>query len=304
MKNSKECVCIQQKQTFFILNELTAPEYKDGSEPLLFHHNTFSRFSFVLINEEKKAATANINVKEIPGIFRRVRNLELKEILSSGKEKGKTAKSPAYTTVITNGKLKGKTPAALLMEDAQKNRGMLVSQKNWLESNLAKYPRNKVQIEAIEDALTLLDTGKLAAEDADAGYHTETVYSSGMRPLIRRKRPDGKSFVYEIVIRWNGGADKPVEIEIRNYYAPVIQKENGLLNVMTKDRTDETRNVISLTLDQWSWVEHMLETNIRTFENLLASGCYKRALEAEKQSREEYSTKSNISKNGKRQAVR
>lgn len=293
MKNPKECVCIQQKQAFFILNELTVPEYKDGSEPLLFHHDTFSRFSFVLINEEKKAATANINVKEIPGIFRRVRNLELKEMLLPGKEKGETAKSPAYTTAITSGKLKGKTPAALLLEDAQKNRGMLINQKNWLESNLAKYPRNAAQIKAIEDALNLFDAGKLAAEEAETGYRTETVYSSGMRPLIRRKRADGKSFVYEITIRWNGGADRPVEVEIRNYYAPVIQKENGLLNVMAKDRADEVRNAISLTMEQWSWVEHMLETNIRTFENLLASGCYKRALEAEKENREKYSTKQN-----------
>ena len=94
MKNPKECVCIQQKQTFFILNELTKPECKDGSEPLLFHHDTFSRFNFVLINEEKKAATANINVKEIPGIFRRIRNLELKEMLSSGKEKGGNSQKP------------------------------------------------------------------------------------------------------------------------------------------------------------------------------------------------------------------
>ena len=31
MKNPKECVCIQQKQTFFILNELTAQEYRDGT---------------------------------------------------------------------------------------------------------------------------------------------------------------------------------------------------------------------------------------------------------------------------------
>lgn len=302
MKNPKECVCIQQKQTFFILNELTKPEYKDGSEPLLFHHDTFSRFNFVLINEEKKAATANINVKEIPGIFRRIRNLELKEMLLSGKEKGETAKSPAYTIAITSGKLKGKTPAALLLEDAQKNQGLLISQKKWLESNLAKYPRNEAQIKAIEDALNLFANGKLAAEEAESGYHTETVYSSGMRPLIRRKRADGKSFVYEISIRWNGGAKRPVEVEIRNYYAPVIQKENGLLNVMAKDRADEVRNVISLTLEQWAWVEHMLETNIKTFEQLLASGCYRMALEAERQSREEYSKKAKVS-NDKRRAV-
>ena len=32
MKNPKECVCIQKNQTFFVLNELTIPECKDGSE--------------------------------------------------------------------------------------------------------------------------------------------------------------------------------------------------------------------------------------------------------------------------------
>lgn len=36
MKNPKECVCIQKNQTFFVLNELTIPECKDGSEPLTF----------------------------------------------------------------------------------------------------------------------------------------------------------------------------------------------------------------------------------------------------------------------------
>lgn len=40
MKNPKECVCIQKNQTFFVLNELTIPECKDGSEPLTFHHDT------------------------------------------------------------------------------------------------------------------------------------------------------------------------------------------------------------------------------------------------------------------------
>lgn len=34
MKNPKECICIQKNQTFFVLNELTIPECKDGSEPL------------------------------------------------------------------------------------------------------------------------------------------------------------------------------------------------------------------------------------------------------------------------------
>ena len=74
MKNPKECFCLRQNQTFFVLNELTRATGDDGSEPLTFHHETFSRFKFVIINSDKKATTANIPVSELPGIFEEVRN--------------------------------------------------------------------------------------------------------------------------------------------------------------------------------------------------------------------------------------
>ena len=73
LKNPKECFCLQQRQTFFVLNELTAPECKDGSEPLTLHHNTFSRFKFVIINADKKATTSNIPVSAIPEILETVK---------------------------------------------------------------------------------------------------------------------------------------------------------------------------------------------------------------------------------------
>lgn len=285
MKNPKECVCIQKNQTFFVLNELTIPECKDGSEPLTFHHDTFSRFKFVLINKEKRPATANVPVNELPAIFQKIRNLSLRDMLSVQKQKSEPSKSPAYTTTINAGTLKGKTPAALLLEDAQTNKRLLINQKNWLESNLGRYPRNAAQITAIEDALRLYEAGQLNAEESKAGFQAETVYSSGMRPLIRRKRGD-KYFVYEISIRWDGASEKPVEIDIRNYYAPVTRTEKGLLNVKAKEREGEIRNEISLTLEEWLWVEHMLESNIRTFEDLYARNHYKQAYEAEKELRE------------------
>lgn len=285
MKNPKECVCIQKNQTFFVLNELTIPECKDGSEPLTFHHDTFSRFKFVLISKEKRPATANVPVNELPAIFQEIRNLSLRDMLSVQKQKSEPSKSPAYTTTINAGTLKGKTPAALLLEDAQTNKRLLINQKNWLESNLGRYPRNAAQITAIEDALRLYEAGQLNAEESKAGFQAKTVYSSGMRPLIRRKHGD-KYFVYEISIRWDGASEKPVEIDIRNYYAPVARTEKGLLNVKAKEREGEIRNVISLTLEEWLWVEHMLESNIRTFEDLYARNHYKQAYEAEKELRE------------------
>lgn len=226
MKNPKECVCIQKNQTFFVLNELTITECKDGSEPLTFHHDTFSRFKFVLISKEKRPATANVPVKELPAIFQKIRNLSLRDMLSVQKQKSEPSKSPAYTTTINAGTLKGKTPAALLLEDEQTNKRLLINQKNWLESNLGRYPRNAAQITAIEDALRLYEAGQLDAEESKAGFQAETVYSSGMRPLIRRKHGD-KYFVYEISIRWDGASEKTVEIDIRNYYAPVTRTEKA-----------------------------------------------------------------------------
>lgn len=77
LKNPKECFCLQQQQTFFVLNELTPSTCENGSEPLTFHHETFSRFRFVIINKDKKAATANIPVSEIPGIFEEIKNKNL-----------------------------------------------------------------------------------------------------------------------------------------------------------------------------------------------------------------------------------
>ena len=231
MKNPNECVCIQTKQTFFVLNELEVPEYTNGSEPLTFHHNTFSRFVFVIINENKKAVTANIGVKAIPGIICRIENLYQREMVAglsltqstlSQKSSCQSSifrdssyvssadsmaqKSLAYTTALTTGFLAGKTPAELLLEDGKKNRNILVKQKKWLEENLSKYPKNKVQIEAIEDALHLYDEGKLKSpantegetvNRADtvisnttrtenrAGFQKEVVYKAEMRPLLR-----------------------------------------------------------------------------------------------------------------------
>ena len=161
MKNPKECFSIVQNQTFIVLNELTRPECKDGSEPLTFHHETFSRFNFVIISADKKATTANIPVREIPGIFERVHDLKMKHLLTARPVSEGVSESPAYTTIINAGKLKGKTPAAALAEDGAKGESLLKSQVQWLKQNLAAYPRNAVQIQAIEAALQLYHEGRL-----------------------------------------------------------------------------------------------------------------------------------------------
>ena len=167
MKNPKECFCLRQNQTFFVLNELTMATGEDGSEPLTFHHETFSRFKFVIINADKKATTANIPVSEFPGIFEEIRNKNILKKMNSNENKtfgmvnfiGKMTQklvhklvgqpygissvtmkvdtnSPAFTLAISAGQLKGKTPVAALLENAEANKKLLLNQIAWLEPNV------------------------------------------------------------------------------------------------------------------------------------------------------------------------
>ena len=257
MKNPKECFCLRQNQTFFVLNELTMATGDDGSEPLTFHHETFSRFKFVIINSDKKATTANIPVSELPGIFEEVRNKNILKKMNSSENKtfgminsiGKMTQklvyklvgqpsgassaatkvdtsSPAFTLAISAGQLKGKTPVAALLENAEVNKKLLLNQIAWLEPNVNKYPRNKDQIKAIKEALDLYEKGLLnknvsaTVSSATATTNNKTdpnvIYHTGFRPLVRRKNRNGNCFVYEIKIIWHENLPKPVEIEIRN----------------------------------------------------------------------------------------
>lgn len=87
------------------------------------------------------------------------------------------------------------------MENPNVNKKMLLNQVDWLQKHLAQYPRNQVQIDAINEALRLFDAGKLTAQSAPSQPVERTdneIYKSGMRPLIRRKNKNGKTFVYEI----------------------------------------------------------------------------------------------------------
>lgn len=283
LKNPKECFSIVKRQTFFILNELTLPEFKDGSEPLTFHHERFSRFVFVSINEAKKAATANLPVRNAISILEKSKLLAKLEYEESFKSKENNEEcSAAYTTTINAGTLKGKTPASALAESPE-NVQLLIKQVEWLKSNLVRYPKNQVQINAINSALDLYRKGMLN-KDAAGSRKNVIMYESGLRPLTRKVRKDGRSFVYEFRIYWDIGSENPVRVDIRNFYAPVEKTEQGLLNVKVreKDMSSEVHNVFAMSLDEWIWAVHILDTNIRTFENRHARQCYDVAEEANK----------------------
>ena len=271
-KNPREIAYIVEKSTFAILDGLTESNIENEEEPLTLHSRKFSRFSFLIINQDKKAATANLNVKEMVGFLEKSHFAMQQEMLyqfNSGSNEEEELPL-AYTVTITSGTLKGRTPADVLLNDGEEGKKLLNNQYTFLKNNLSKYPKNKTQMDAIVNASQLLKEGKLDA-DAVGKWQTKRIslYSSGLRPLVNRKNNAGMSFVYELTVDWLLGEKRPLMITIVNYYAPVIKKDDGMLNVQVKQRDQTTlrNNTVNLTFEDWAYVQHMIETDIERFES-------------------------------------
>ena len=271
-KNPREIAYIVEKSTFAILDGLTESNIENEEEPLTLHSRKFSRFSFLIINQDKKAATANMNVKEMFGFLEKSYFAMQQEMLyqfNSGSNEEEELPL-AYTVTITSGTLKGRTPADVLLNDGEEGKKLLNNQYTFLKNNLSKYPKNKTQMDAIVNASQLLKEGKLDADAVGKGQTKRiSLYSSGLRPLVNRKNNAGMSFVYELTVDWLLGEKRPLMITIVNYYAPVIKKDDGMLNVQVKQRDQTTlrNNTVNLTFDDWAYVQHMIETDIERFES-------------------------------------
>ena len=271
-KNPREIAYIVEKSTFAILDGLTESNIENEEEPLTLHSRKFSRFSFLIINQDKKAATANMNVKEMFGFLEKSHFAMQQELLyqfNSGSNEEEELPL-AYTVTITSGTLKGRTPADVLLNDGEEGKKLLNNQYTFLKNNLSKYPKNKTQMDAIVNASQLLKEGKLDADAVGKGQTKRiSLYSSGLRPLVNRKNNTGMSFVYELTVDWLLGEKRPLMITIVNYYAPVIKKDDGMLNVQVKQRDQTTlrNNTVNLTFDDWAYVQHMIETDIERFES-------------------------------------
>ena len=279
MKYPLEIASVVRKQTFYIESRLSAIDPSQDESPLKIH-NRFSRFVFCIINEEKKAVTANIPVSEMFSILEKSRYAFWKHL-----DNLSVPQNPAYTTKFHSGALKGMSPAEVLLE---KGIDTLRSQYKWLKENLNNFPNNQKLMDAIMQAVDLSEKNELIAHP----HSKINLYTADIRPLINRTREDGKSFVYRISINWNLGMDYPVEIDISNYYAPVKKMEDGTLNVQIKEKVDEIHSVMDLSSKEWLEMVHRIDSNIKNFETLHSEKMWKKALEIEKQNRE--STNENV----------
>ena len=302
-KYPKECFTVVRDKTLAITPELYLATATEGFAPLKVY-NSFSRFTFTIINE-KKAVTANVKIEEFENI-KRLSNIAQSMDVQAGLfipintneadcygEKDQAWKSEydnANGTRIMNGIHKGKTPIEVLCEDPESGSKALTTQKEWLKRNLEQYPGNLKQINAIESALKLYESGDFKIQSSDIqtmkGKRIR-IYSAEYRPLVRKAREsDGKCPVYHIDIRWNIGQEYPVTISIINYYAPVSVTKEGLFNVHASQAVDRICGEICLTAAEWNNALRALRAAMFQFEVLHARDCINDAADAERRNRQ------------------
>lgn len=292
IKYPKEIASVIRKQTLSVNAELIKPE--EGDSPLKFYDERFSRFPFTIINVDKKFANANISLKEMPNIFRRSEkayDAEMEREINPASNEGNGQNeqneqngqkiSSAYTVKISSGMFKGKTPAQVLLENPNNMKG-LKNQFDFLKKNCEKYPKNKTQMVAIKEAKELYAAGKLVNQEVKSQSEEFVIYNSGFRPLKRKTRQDGMSFVYSIKIYWVFGQQYPLNIEILNYYAPVTSDDKGLLNVQfaKRDVNSVIKNTMKLTAAEWENIMYIMKTNMRAYENEVGPMLRKQAADA------------------------
>lgn len=290
-----EIASVVRDKTFYVASHLSPTSANNGDYPLMAY-NSFSRYEFVNIAQidgKYTAASAKVTIPEVLQIIRyskKIYDLYLDSRFNKKKttQPDKSTTSLAYS-VKMQGKLKGKTPAQVLIENPEEGRTLLVSQGKWLSQNLqGKYKdANQRQIDAINDALNLQKIGSLSVNNIQTSSAC-AIYDGGMRPLIRKKIPDDVNptckFVYELKIEWAGSERNPAQITVQNYYAPVITQENGTLNVLKSKADPHHRiiNTMSLSAEEWMNVIYAIEMDMRRFEMVYAKRNIQEAEEIQK----------------------
>ena len=294
-KYIKEVASVVRKQTFYVESNLTSPlDNGESGSPFNIYGKSYARYKFVAINENKKCATANIKVDEMIALIEKSRICYRKateELMfgSNSNNAADTKLSIAYTVKYPHGSYKGKSPAQVLLEEG---REALEKNKKFLLVNVSKFPNNQKIIDAIDDALVLDDLGQLSAESANSvkqNVNSATLYSAEMRPLVRKVREDGKTFIYEVSVKWELGNNYPVVIRVRNYYAPVEKLPDGRLNVKKSeyDKNSLIDNSFAMSADEWLNVIYRIDANMKQFEMLQAKSIFERVRNVEIEAKRE-----------------
>lgn len=262
---------VRSKKTLGIDAFLAIPDTKNGQSPLELHAG-YSRFVMTIIDATSGSAQfvhANIHPDEIELIKEKTKLATEKMFMrkNSWEATSEETLSPAYTVAMTSKEIAKKTPAELLNEDPA-NRAKLEAARAWLESNLSRYPNNQTQIDAIDDAIALFDTGLLKSVKSESkiiDIYREDIKIPNSKKLDPKHH--NKTFVYSISIVCQLGQDYPFAVNIMNCYATPKKTSMGIVAEMSSAEATNKFSIL-LTEKEWNKVITKMEKNVTLFEQM------------------------------------
>lgn len=231
-KSASECACVHREKTLFANSFLSLQKESDKYDyaPLMtFDH--FSRYQFVLINEDKKMAKDNLDVNAIRALIRKSKIAFENDFLNQSNNSA----LPEYATLkLVMGANKGKSPAQVLSEKKELGVKELTETANYLKLASAKNPKFKKNndhvINVLREAVIAYNNGTLVSDEASVlsplKLHETISRINSYKPTI----VNGQT-VYPVrstSIVWNPGLKNPVSIHMVNFLAPMNKLPNGL----------------------------------------------------------------------------
>lgn len=284
MKYPLDIVSLGRRTKMFSVNASFSPE-KEESPLKIF--SKMSRLRFCVI-ENGKAAKANLRIDQLPGIRARSEYAFIKymekqfDSPAAGAVEGVNTNRPAFSIHFMAGTLRGKTPADVLRENGmEKGKGILNGQYKWLKENLEKYPANQKILDAIVDASKLAPE-ELGVAEQEAPSQQIMILPVIPKPIMAKRNAAGMYQVNELSIIWDNSRDMPVIVLISNYWAPVVKRDDGTLNVQlsAKDKSTEQRSTFAMSTDEWFDVLREMEDCVLIYKQLNSNNAWKMALKA------------------------
>ena len=253
--------------------KLSVADTEHGQSPLELHAG-YSRFVFTILTQSASGynfVSANLPPAEID-LIKKETDIAVEMLTNKALEK-KPSVSSAYEVTFFTGEFRGKTAADVLLQDASKESALLTLKKQ-LEANLSKYPRNKAQIDAIDEAIALLKAGKLTAEGVKSSIID--IYRADIRaPHASKKDAEGNTDVYSFSIVCDLSKNYPFAINIMNCKAPVVLNANGTQTPNMAKAKDKKEANILLTKSEWyKIIQKMIKVN-KMFEEMNFEKLYK-----------------------------
>ena len=269
---------------------------KDGKPLSAFAD--LSRVELTIVNKTETPKYVNVSIQyeklaeiKARGRFALQTRFKRELMQDAGNEnendgENKDEKSPAYTYVIPMGKLKGKTPAQVIL--GPNGPETLKQHYQWLKDNLKNYPNNQKQMDIIRETCFLYKDGKLKG---NAMNETFNILKAEPLPLTREKNKnaDGTYPVREVSIDCILSMNYPFEVTIVNYDAPIKKEPSGQIKVVKEKRSNEFTKTFKLSVGEFERLLNHIEIAETIFLNSYSTVLMKEAIEADAENRKNIS---------------